>query len=187
MKYEINKASLPLKVIRSSLDLLIRRKSYNRFLPSHIDPENAQEYWESLSFGSRSSVKPEKEDDLYEVPKQADFPGDETGDLLSEATSLRTWRLEVRKLVGVADVEEGGEKAGAGKEFRALFSSPSAAVQRYREMSRQGRLEYEHMKKVEKDMPKILLGHGVYTGEEGLESEGSSETDTDTNEVTAQS
>lgn len=177
MEYEINKAALPLGVVRSSLDLLIQRKSHNRFLPSHIDPEDAEEYWQNLRFGTRHSG---------DLTKEGPFSM-EASDLAHALNSLAGERKDSDETSRVEETDElrrVREKLKIAKPPSELrFSSPSAAVQRYREMSRQGRREYEKMKEAEKGMPKILLGHGVYTGEKGLGNEGPSVTQTATEKI----
>ncbi len=47
------------------------------------------------------------------------------------------------------------------KEFRPdSFTLATAAVEKYRELSRQGRLHSQRMEEEEADRPKIVLGHG---------------------------
>lgn len=180
MKYEIDKAALPLEVIRSTLDLLIKRKfSFsNRYLPSHIDPEDAEEYWESLNFGTKSSGTLE-EDQVSSSERPTDEGSrTEEGENFEESEISQSNGFNKESDVK-ADVEN--------VQRKALFASPTRAVKRYRQMSKRGRLEYEKMKEAEKDKPKILLGHGVYTGEEESGPQESPVTGADTQETSSPS
>jgi len=55
------------------------------------------------------------------------------------------------------------------KVFRPeQFVLANDAVERFREVSREGRKISEEMEKAHAGLPKIVLGHGVYEEEEGL-------------------
>jgi len=113
MEYKIYKAALPKEVIMYRLQTAETRKTRLFVLPSSVALEDAQKYWEGLSYN----------------PKLA----------------LNT------------------------KEFKlSNFTIADPGIEKFREVSREGRLLYNELQRLQQGKPKIVLGHGVYEEEESL-------------------